>query len=171
MTSNLWKSPAHDHYISDNVHLRHENNFWTKKYKLKMLTKSQVFSWNGSNEEMDGLLQGGGLSSKLVCIHVSLLKSMKKWTISLEVKPIATFMVMPRTNNLEFEVCTIPARVGRIIISRVLGSHMISEIGLAQKRRWVASGVGIWQQAKICPITISLNMTSFKVSDICPKCS
>ena len=40
MTSYLWKSPTHDHNILDNVHLKHENNFCTKKYKLKILTKS-----------------------------------------------------------------------------------------------------------------------------------
>ena len=31
MTSYILKSPAHDHNISENVYLKQENNFWTKK--------------------------------------------------------------------------------------------------------------------------------------------
>ena len=40
MTSYLSKSPTCDPNISDNGHLKHENNFWTNKYKQKILTKS-----------------------------------------------------------------------------------------------------------------------------------
>ena len=39
MTSYLCKSPAHDPKILDNGRIEHENNFWTKKYKSKILTK------------------------------------------------------------------------------------------------------------------------------------
>ena len=39
MTSYLCKSPARDPNIPDNGHVKHENNFWTKKYKSKILTK------------------------------------------------------------------------------------------------------------------------------------
>ena len=40
MTSYLCSSTEYDPNISDNSHLKHENKFWTKKYKLKILTKS-----------------------------------------------------------------------------------------------------------------------------------
>ena len=40
MTSYLCKSPAGDPNISDNGDLKNENNFWTKNYKSKILTKS-----------------------------------------------------------------------------------------------------------------------------------
>ena len=39
MMSYLYKSPARDPNISDNGHVKHENNFWTNKYKLKILKK------------------------------------------------------------------------------------------------------------------------------------
>ena len=39
MTSYLYESPARDPNISDNGHVKHENNFWTKKYKSKISTK------------------------------------------------------------------------------------------------------------------------------------
>ena len=35
----LSELPACDPNISDNGHVKHENNFWTKKYKLKILAK------------------------------------------------------------------------------------------------------------------------------------
>ena len=40
ITPYISKSPARDRYISDNGYLKQENNFWTKKYKSKILTKS-----------------------------------------------------------------------------------------------------------------------------------
>ena len=39
MTSYLCYKPARDPSISDDDHLKHENNFWAKKYKSKILTK------------------------------------------------------------------------------------------------------------------------------------